>query len=53
MAVAVNVNGLKELYQVRYEIIFRELVFWDIEFFHQVDESRQLKTLCVQLELFL
>lgn len=52
MSITIDINGLKKLYQVRNEKILWELLIRDVEFFNQVDEGRQLKTLWVELKLF-
>lgn len=53
MAIPVDVDRLEKFDQVRDEEIFRQLMVWNIQFFHQVDEGRQLKASRVKLELFL
>ena len=53
MPISIDVNGLKELNEVRYKVVFWQLVLWNVEFFHEVDKSGQFKALCVELELFL
>lgn len=42
MAVAVDVDGLEELDQVRDEVVLADFVLWGVELLHEVDEGGEL-----------
>ena len=52
MPIAIDINGLKELDQIRNKVILGQLIFRYIQFFHQINKSRQLQSFGVQLKLF-
>jgi hypothetical protein len=41
---------LEKLDEIGSELVFAYLVFWEVEFLHEVDEGRKLETFWLELE---
>lgn len=53
MPIPVNVDRLKEFYEVRYKVVLTYFVLRGVELLHEVDKGGQLQSLWVELEFLL